>query len=259
MKKVLPIFLVLAVGLGIIAGVFLVLKNSFKSSEEQTPKSASNGDGNREEVLKQLSAEESPFASLTPRADGREFHLLISNIPQGVENLEYELVYKVASGVTQGVPGTVKVVGKSSIERDLLLGTCSSGKCRYDEGVENGTFAIRLRNSKGQLMAKMETQFHLQKNGKELSAADGKFSLSQSKASSGAFYLTMGTFGLPTKTSEKVTAGPYGIFTKSALAISGKVSLPGEGTLYNLNGKKWEELSDGKSSSLGIFVRMSPR
>src|SRR3990167_8098863 len=116
MKKVLPIFLIVAVGLGIATGVFFFLKGGSNSSEEgnSTP-----SDTRKEEVLKQLAVEESPYVSLTPRADGHEFHLSVAKIPSGVENLEYELVYKVASGVTQGVPGTVKVVGKKSIERDL--------------------------------------------------------------------------------------------------------------------------------------------
>lgn len=252
MQKVLPIFGIVALGLALIVGGVWFFT---RSKEDVTP---AGGKRTQDQVVKELPIEERPFVSLTPRADGREFHLTISNIPSGTESVEYELVYKVASGVTQGVPGTVKLSGKSSIERDLLLGTCSSGKCRYDEGVEQGTFTLRLRDSDGKLITKLETEFHLQQDGKSLTSSDGKFSITSSSLGKSTFYLTMNTFGLPDETPGKVVSGPYGAFTKGSTKVSGTVTLDGSGTLYGWDGHKWVETMDAKTSFLGTFVRVSP-
>lgn len=252
MKRFLPIIGIVALGLALIVGGVWFFT---KPKEGATP----GGGAKRaqEQVVKDLPVEERPFVSLTPRADGHEFHLTISNIPSGTESVEYELVYKVASGVTQGVPGTVKLPGKSSIERDLLLGTCSSGKCRYDEGVEKGTFTLRLRDEDGKLITKLETEFHLQQDGKSLTSADGKFSIAATGLGKSTFYLTMNTFGLPGKAPGKVVAGPYGTFTKGATKVSGTVTLDGSGTLYGWDGRKWVELSGGTASFLGTFIRVA--
>lgn len=214
----------------------------------------------KEEVLKELPIEERPFVSLTPRVDGHEFHLTISNIPSGAESIEYELVYKVASGVTQGVPGTVKLSGKTSIERDLLLGTCSSGKCRYDEGVEKGTFTIRLRDDDGKLITKLETEFRLQKGGQKLTSIDGKFSLTSAITSSKDFYLIMETFGLPKEAPGKVTSGPYGVFSqaKNVKTVSSGIDMEGSGDLYVWSGgQNWGKLEGSKTFSLGTFIRVA--
>ena len=63
-------------------------------------------------------------------------------------------------GIQQGVPGTAKLDG-GDIERKMLLGSESSGKFRYDEGVKGGTLTLRFRNSKGRLIGKLSTEFTL--------------------------------------------------------------------------------------------------
>ncbi len=255
MRRFLPIVIIVVLGLALIVGSVWFFT---RSKEKVTPGGGTSGQkAKTQEQVKELSIEERPFVSLTPRADGHEFHLTITSIPKGVENVEYELVYKVASGVTQGVPGTVKLSGKTSIERDLLLGTCSSGKCRYDEGVTQGTFTVRLRDKDGKLITKLETDFHLQQDGKGLISSDGKFAISSSSLGKSTFYLTMNTFGLPGKAPGKVVAGPYGTFTKGAAKVSGTVTLDGSGTLYSWNGSKWVMLDSGTTSSLSTFIRIA--
>lgn len=251
MKRWLVIFIIVLIGLLTAGGAFWLLRGDSKPQDVGEEKPV------KEETVKELPIEERPFVSLTPRLDGHEFHLEVSDIPSGTESLEYELVYKVASGVTQGVPGTVKLSGKTSIERDLLLGTCSSGKCRYDEGVEKGMFTVRLRDEDGKLITKLETEFHLQQDGKSLTSGDGKFSISSTGLGKSTFYLTMGTFGLPGKAPGKVTSGPYGVFTKGGTKVSGTVTLDGSGTLYGWDGRKWVELAGGTTSSLGTFIRIA--
>lgn len=243
-RQALLIFLVVILGIATAGGVFWFVKGV-------TEKPTTTGLG-KTEALRELPLSERPFASMTPRTDGHEFKLAISKIPSGTDTLEYELVYKNSDGVTQGVPGSVKLKGATTLERNLLLGSCSSGKCKYDEGVEKGTLTLRLRNADGELIAKLETGFHLQQGG-PLSSSDGNFKLSSSSLSGKTFYLTMGTFGLPGVTPGEVSSGPYGVFTSGKTSVSGTVSL-GSGQIYGWSGGKWTMLADGKTSSLGVFV-----
>lgn len=247
MNRVLPITIVVLIGLGVLTGAFWLLKGQSKPNPQ-----VSENKG-KEETLKEIPLSQKPYASLTPRADGRELHLVVIKLPKDAVTMEYELVYQVESGITQGVPGNVKdIAGKSSIERDLLLGTCSSGKCRYDEGVEQGTFTLRFRDSKGKLVYKFETGFNLQQNPTKITSTDGKFTLSGNMPK--GYYLTMETFGLPDTAPGEVTGGPYGVFTKTAGKINAAVSLGGKTFVYDT--KKWSMLENNKTSVLGTFISL---
>lgn len=247
MNRNLIILLVVVLGIATAGGVFWFVKG-VTQKPTTTPT-------NETEVLRELPLSERPFTSMTPRTDGHEFKLIISKIPSMIDTLEYELVYKNSSGVTQGVPGSVKLKGATTLERNLLLGSCSSGKCKYDEGVEKGTLTLRLRNADGELISKLETGFHLQEGG-PLSSSDGNFKLTSSSLSAKTFYLTMGTFGLPAGAPAGVSSGPYGVFTSGKTAVAGTVSL-GNGKVYGWSSVKWMMLENGKASSLGVFVATS--
>ncbi len=169
MKKYLPLIL-LGVGLLVVVGAFFVVKNSKKDVIEE------------EEVAKEIPVSERPLVSLTPSSDGHYLKLVISQIKvKNAASLDYELLYTLPDGRTQGVPGTVKLTGED-IEKDLLLGSESSGKFRYDEGVDGGTITIRFRDSKGKLLGKLSSQFTM------------------SSSSKGVFEVTMDTFAEGTKT-----------------------------------------------------------
>lgn len=249
-SRTLSIFFVVFVGLLLAGGVFWFIgREKSNGRDKQEPKE-------KDEIsVKELSLEERPYATLIPRADGHELHLTVTKLPKDASSMEYELVYTVASGITQGVPGTIKdLAGKTSIERDLLLGTCSSGKCRYDEGVEEGTFTLKFRDVKGKLAYKFETGFRLQQNPSKITSVDEEFSLSFSKGSlPKGYYLTMGTLGLPSASVPgKVAKGPYGVFSQNAAKISAEVSLGAKNYVYTAN--KWVGLEGSKTSLLGTFV-----
>ena len=164
MKRFLPIFLVL-LGILVLAGVyFFVIKGKKETDVVQEEETA------RIEVP----LGERPVASLTPSSDGHWLKMVIEKIAIDAATLDYELLYKLPDGRTQGVPGTIKLEGQDSIERDLLLGSESSGKFRYDEGVENGTLTLRFRNQKGKLIVKFATEFHLQSETSSLKKRLGK-------------------------------------------------------------------------------------
>lgn len=183
----------------------MVIKKPVKTPVEEVPSQI------------EVSLEDRPVVSLTPSVDGHWLKLSIEKFKIDAESLDYELLYDLPDGRTQGVPGTVALEGKSKIERDLLMGSESSGKFRYDEGVEEGDLTIRFRNDKGKLLVKFATKFHLQSGSKSLTSIDTKFSYTFDKKPAKAFFVTMETFGLPEGTSvSEVTAGPYGIFTSAS-------------------------------------------
>jgi len=240
MKKYLPLIL-FVVGLGALTAVFFVLKGKKTSVETE------------EVALQEVALEKRPVTSLTPSEDGHWLNLKIEKIVLDATSFDYELLYKLPDGRTQGVPGTVKLDSQKTIERELLLGSESSGKFSYDEGVEQGTLTLRFRNEKGKLLVKFSTQFHLQSDTKKLTSVDGNFSYTLTKTPSKTFFVTMETFGLPGDTPAEVASGPYGVFSSAETSLAGSVQMDG-GTVYRWTGSKWQALEDGSSSDLGIFV-----
>ncbi|MEK7497926.1 MAG: hypothetical protein AAB656_03335, partial [Patescibacteria group bacterium] len=122
MKKYLPIVLFI-VGLLVLVGVyFFIIKGK------------SAGGDSEDLIVAEIPVGERPSASLTPSMDGHWLKMEVSDIKvKGAESMDYELLYKIGDGRTQGVPGTIELKGQSSIERNLLLGSESSGKFKYDD------------------------------------------------------------------------------------------------------------------------------
>lgn len=205
-----------------------------------------------EGVLIETALEERPYVTLTPRADGKEFTLEIARI-KNAETIEYELVY-LAKGLSRGVVGSINLKGEYEISRKLLLGTCSRNVCQYDEGVEKGTLTLRFRGPEG--TRKFVSDFHLQEGDEELTSMDGKFRL-EGKFSSGAYYITMSTIGLPGEIGGKLVGEPYGVFSSGSKAVkSGKIDLDlaeSGAEIYFWDGKTWTMVSDSVDE-LGTFV-----
>lgn len=206
MKKFIPLIL-LGVGLLVLILVFVVIKNKKSVVIED--------DSN---ALVEVSFKDRPFASLTPTSDGHYINLKIDKItlPKAV-SLDYELLYTLPDGRTQGVPGTIDLKGQTSFERKLLLGSESNGKFRYDDGVADGSLTVRLRNSKGKLLAKFSTKWHLQSVDQELTSIDQNFTYKLEKKPKGVYFVTMETFGLMDSSIATVASGPYGVFASDTL------------------------------------------
>lgn len=241
MKKYLP-FILLAVGIIVLVVVFLVIK-----------KNKSKVPTKQEDTVVTLPLNERPVTSLTPSADGHWLKLTITKILPSASSMDYELLYQLPDGRTQGVPGTIKLAGQDTIERNLLMGSESSGKFRYDEGVKAGTLTVRFRNDAGKLITKLSTGFALLSKTKELKSIDEKFSYKLTSVNSKDFFVVMETFGVPKEAPAEVTAGPFGVFTSSKGAISGTVNIEGS-NIYLYSGSNWTKLISGKSSNIGIFI-----
>lgn len=238
MKNRLPIVL-FAIGLVVVIGVFLKIRGSRSQSVETE-------DG----VVADIPLEKRPFVSLTPKSDGHWVTLKIEN-QNKVDNavtLDYEFLYETMDGTPQGSSGDNIALDKA-IEREILLGSESSGKYRYDEGVEKGTLTIRYRNDLGKVVGKLSTDFRMQSNATELSTIDGKFAFTLERAQK-AYFITMNTFGLPGRSVE-FAEGPFGIFSSDNTKYSGDVKTEGSFKLWS--GSNWTEVS-GKTN-IGVFVK----
>ncbi len=234
MKKYLPLGL-FVLGAFILVGGFFLLRGK---NDDSAP-----GD---EESVVEIPFDQRPVVSLTPTEDGHYLIMKMTDLGLEAATLDYEILYDTADGITQGVPGTSEL-NSAEVERDILLGSESSGKFRYDEGVSEGTITLRFRNSKGKLVGKLSTQWHLQTDTDKLTSNDGKFSFELGEESD-AWFITMSTFGTPQGLLGEPAHGPYGVFS-SDTSITGVPQM--SGTIKHFDGE-WQ-IVDGETST-GIFV-----
>ena len=68
--------------------------------------------------------------NLIPLNQKKSVLLSIKNIPAKTKKIEYVISYETEDGGLQGVNSTV-AVNSSDFEKEILLGTCSSGTCVY--------------------------------------------------------------------------------------------------------------------------------
>lgn len=142
MKKKLPVILAL-----LILGILVVFAVFSFSGKKETVEEVEKPKEPKVMSIDQLPEDDRPVVSLTSRPDGKELILTIENI-QNIRIIEYELVY-LTGDVQRGVIGSISVSGgEDEVSRDLLLGTCSRGVCRYDENVTGGTLTITFRGEK---------------------------------------------------------------------------------------------------------------
>lgn len=219
MKKALPIIagiLVLAV---VVVGFIIKSKNK-----------TSDISGDDISNVPTLSESDWPAISLTPTdkpgvsgSDGHWLNFKVEKINiKNAASMDYLLVYSTSDGGQQGVPGRVELTG-DSIEKSLLLGSESSGKYRYDSGVEQGTMTITFRDKNGKMLGKLTTDFHLQSGVTELTSVDGIFKYTLDKVAKGVYFITMKTYKEPSVASV-VWQNGYGVFASDGKSYSGKVA-----------------------------------
>lgn len=89
-----------------------------------------------------------PFGvSLTPRADKKAVILKIATPSADLKTIEYELTYETTEA-PQGVLGKIDYQGEKTLEREIILGTCSKNVCRYHTGVKKVTLTLKFIGEK---------------------------------------------------------------------------------------------------------------
>jgi hypothetical protein len=222
-KKNLPLILIGAGVLVILLAVFVVVR-TLKGGTSMNP-------SDQAEVIPELPQSQWPVVSLAPTTDAKipnslghllDFKVQKINVP-GASTMDYLLVYNTIDGGQQGVPGTVKLTG-NDIDKNLLLGSESSGHFRFDDGVSQGTITITFRGASGKSMGKLSSDFHLQSNTMALSSVDNKFVYNLDKLAKGVYFVTMPTFVQPEVSQYVVWQNGYGVFASDGKPHSGKVA-----------------------------------
>ncbi len=220
-KKLMPIIVGVLVVAVLIIG-FIVLKGKGGNTQDSESEEASN--------VPVLSESQWPAISLTPTDNPGvtgsmghwlDFRVEKINVP-GAASMDYLLVYNTSDGGQQGVPGTVKLTG-SDIEKQLLMGSESSGKFRYDAGVEQGIVTVTFRDANGKMLGKLSTDFHLQTGVTELTSVDGIFKYTLDKVAKGVYFITMKTYLEPTVPTVIWQDG-YGVFASDGKPHSGTIA-----------------------------------
>lgn len=99
--------------------------------------------------------DDSVKVSLEDAGNGKEVILKIENAPSGTESVDYELSYNTAQQGLQGVIGTL-TDSDSGYEKEITLGTCSSGTCVYHELVGKIKLSLKFSGSFGEKVFEKE-------------------------------------------------------------------------------------------------------
>ncbi len=107
--------------------------------------------------------EEMVVGTLTPEEVGMDFQFrkdgkagkLIIGKAKGIKTIEYQLSYQKnqeGEEVPAGLIGDIMVDGKSSVETEFReFGTCSSGKCRYDDVTSPIKVTLKITKDDGKV------------------------------------------------------------------------------------------------------------
>lgn len=130
----------------LLVGSYLLFSNKPASQETEE-------NGFIEEELESLTPEEIGL-EIVVSSDNKEVKFVI-NKPEGFTNVEYELSYEAndranpGNRVTRGVAGEDELTGEIYESEDLFLGTCSSGTCIADTGVNQVDLLLKITKTDG--------------------------------------------------------------------------------------------------------------
>jgi hypothetical protein len=139
-KKLIYLGVILGVVILVLVGFLLMPKKNTQTEAERESTLP------QEQTVKKVPSSVKVALEKTP--DGKKVNLVIDNIPSGTTDIEYELSYDTSSGVPRGVLGTITVDGPS-YEKEVVLGSCSTKVCTYDEGVEKIKVLLKFNSAEG--------------------------------------------------------------------------------------------------------------
>jgi len=264
MKKVFLIGIILV---GLSAGGFFIWKNKNSApQEEKTKKVVSSV----KPEVNLLETGKRPFVTLIPREDGHEVSLNISDLKGGEKTVEYELEYQ-AGTLLQGAGGRIDFEEeKPPVAKKLLFGSCSKGKCKYDEDVHSGSLTLYFDNGEKYGLKTGFTLGTVEQEEGVFKTQDLKTSLEikESSLSEDSFIVAMSTMGLPDEVKKEIVSGPVGFFASAeakieeALLTFSRVDSEADLKILRWDGEQWQEYETEKKedsviasvNSLGVFL-----
>lgn len=145
LKNKLALIGIAAVVVVIGIAAFIFMQNQKKVSDVVQEEEAV------EEEAIEMKAEEIGL-KLSPSSDNTEVIMEITDVSK-FTSFEFEMNYDAdvdGEMVPKGAIGSGEVENGKPIKRSITIGTCSSGKCKYDKGVKKVSFVIRLNLKDGQ-------------------------------------------------------------------------------------------------------------
>lgn len=210
-----------------------------------------DGVEDEDENIAEVPIDQRPLTMLVPRSDGHWMDLIVENINvQGAATIEYEFTYTTADGRSQGTGGTQPFSPGDNFESEILIGTTSSGKFYYDEGVESGELELKFRDDNGKSIGRLDTPWIFRNQPETIEFEGFTFTPDESED---LYFVALNTFGLPGTLPGSVTAGPIGIFASDE--VEGTIS--GSGSIYQWSNGEWQAVEEGASVEPGIFVSIS--
>lgn len=241
MKKIIIVILVLLLAGG---GFFTYRTISAKKQTEQKKVVTSK----KRNPVNILDLDKRPYITLVPRVDGHEVSMTIDNLHYKEDMVEYELEYQ-AGTMLQGAGGRIDFsVESAPITKKLLFGSCSKGKCKYDDNVSAGSLTLYFEGKEDYSLKGEFTIAIAKENEGIFQSRDVKVSLDTGASlEDNTFVITASTMGLPQEVEGEVLAGPIGFFTANKQTIK-KATLTFKGISETENlkvlgwdGIEWQE------------------
>jgi hypothetical protein len=127
----------------IVTGVIVVVGVGLALFFSQQKTKVTEQPQKREEVGAIPTVDASTTVALSALPGNKEIVLKSAGVPNGTTSVDYELSYDTKAQGKQGVIGTISSITGNSFEKQMTLGTCSSGRCVYHEVV--GSIQVTLK------------------------------------------------------------------------------------------------------------------
>jgi len=142
--------------LGVILVIIVVLGAAFVVFRPKAQQGNSNA-GQETQNVKKVTPEEIGL-TLALRDDKKAVEMKVTKL-EGIKSLEYELDYTATvteegetNDVPRGVLSTIDVKPEDSeITKEILLGTCSSGTCKYDKVTSDIKVIMKVNYTNGEV------------------------------------------------------------------------------------------------------------
>jgi hypothetical protein len=132
----------------VIVALVLFLAIVFSLSARKNNNTDTERGGTLPQGVKIPTIDSSVKVAVAKTSDGKKVILTINNVPDHFEAIEYEFSYDTVDEVPRGVLGTIKADG-TNFEKEIVLGSCSTNVCTYDEGVRKVRVVLKFESPKG--------------------------------------------------------------------------------------------------------------
>lgn len=122
----------------VMVGLFLFMNKNGQTTEETDVSILPQSE-------KLAAVESSVKVAVKRSTDGKKAVLTITGIPAKYEDIDYEFTYNAKGGVPRGVLGVLEITD-GEVEKEIVLGSCSTNVCTYDEGVEKVTVNLKFNS-----------------------------------------------------------------------------------------------------------------